>query len=132
MIWWQKSKRFSRVNQPCSLFTLLSKTGNPAGVVGTMPQQDAASKAVVKPYLDPALIVQRVMGERCLADDYLPADVDDFKIGDVRAMKPTDGVIVVRYSVRVSETLSDSMQFMGKDKAPRLMLLHWSGTDSRW
>jgi hypothetical protein len=115
-----------------AFFALLSETGSPAGTVGTTPQQDAASKALVKLYLDPALVVQRATGERYVAADYLPADVDDFKIGDVRVTRPADGVIVARYSVRLTETLPDSAQVMGKDKAPRLTVFHWSASDARW
>ena len=115
-----------------AFFALLSETGSPAGTVGTTAQQDAASKALVKPYLDSALIVQRATGERYIAADYLPADVDDFKIGDVRVAQPADGVIVVRYSVRVTETLPEAALVMGKDKAPRMTVFHWNVADGRW
>ena len=84
-----------------------------------MLQQDAASKSLVKPYLDPAPIVQKAIGERCIAADDRPADVDDFKIGDVRVTNPADGVIVVRYIVRAAEVPPGSAQAMATDKAPR-------------
>lgn len=115
-----------------AFFDLLSHTGSPAGVVGTTPEQDAASKALVRPYLDPAFLLQRASGERYTAQTYLPADVDRFEIGDVRTTRPADGVQVVRYSVRTTQTLPDSALVMSKDKAPRLTVFHWSAADSRW
>ena len=67
-----------------AFFYLLSATGSPYGTVGTTAEQDEASKALVKPYLDPACQLQRASGERYTAATYLPADVDAFEIGDVR------------------------------------------------
>jgi hypothetical protein len=81
-----------------AFFDLLSNTGSPTGTVGTTPEQDEASKALVKPYLDPAFLLQRASGERYTAENYLPADVDDFRVGDVRETRPVDDVMVVRYS----------------------------------
>ncbi len=115
-----------------AFFDLLSNTGSPTGTVGTTAEQDEASKALVKPFLDPAFQLQRASGERYIADTYLPADVDDFEIGDVREARPADDVVVVRYSVRTTETLPDAALFMSKDKAPRLTAFHWSDSDSQW
>ena len=115
-----------------AFFDLLSNTGSPTGTVGTTPEQDEASKALVKPYLDPAFQLQRASGERYTAENYLPADVDEYKIGDVRETRPADDVMVVRYSVRVVQDLPDAALVMSKDKAPRLTAFQWSETDSRW
>lgn len=115
-----------------AFFDLLSKTGSPAGTVGTTAEQDEASKALVKPYLDPAFQLQRSSGERYTATTYLPADVDDFEIGDVRETRPADDVLVVRYSVRATQTLPDAALVMSKDKAPRLTVFHWSSSDNDW
>ena len=115
-----------------AFFDLLSSTGSPTGTVGTTADQDEASKTLVKPYLDPAFLLQRSSGERYVAETYLPADVDDFEIGDVRETRPDDDVMVVRYSVRSTETLPDAALVMSKDKAPRLTVFHWSDADSRW
>jgi hypothetical protein len=115
-----------------AFFDLLSNTGSPAGTVGTTAEQDEASKALVKPYLDPAFLLQRASGERYTAENYLPADVDDFELGDVRETRPAEDVVVVRYSVRSTQTLPDAALVMSKDKAPRLTAFHWSETDSRW
>ena len=115
-----------------AFFDLLSNTGSPAGTVGTTAEQDEASKALVKPYLDPAFQLQRSSGERYVAATYLPADVDDFEIGDVREARPSSDVVVVRYSVGTTETLPDAALVMSKDKAPRLTAFHWSEADSRW
>ena len=115
-----------------AFFDLLSNTGSPTGTVGTTAEQDEASKALVKPYLDPAFLLQRASGERYTAENYLPADVDDFEIGDVSETRPTDDVLVARYFIRATETLPTSALVMSKDKAPRLTVFHWSEADSRW
>ena len=77
-----------------AFFDLLSNTGSPTGTVGTTPEQDEASKALVKPYLDPAFLLQRASGERYTAETYLPADVDEFEIGDVTETRAADDVLV--------------------------------------
>lgn len=115
-----------------AFFDLLSSTGSPSGTVGTTAEQDEASKALVKPYLDPAFQLQRASGERYVAATYLPADVDEFEIGDVRETRPGDDVSVVRYSVRATQALPDAALVMSKDKAPRLTVFHWSDSDKRW
>lgn len=115
-----------------AFFDLLSNTGSPTGTVGTTPGEDEASRALVKPYLDPAFLIQRASGERHTAANYVPADVDDFEIGDVRETRPADDVIVARYSVRTSETLPDAALVMSSDKAPRLTVFHWDNADQRW
>lgn len=115
-----------------AFFDLLSNTGSPAGTIGTTAEQDEASKALVKPYLDPAFQLQRSSGERYTAETYIPADVDEFEIGDVRETRPAADVLAVRYSVRAMETLPDAALVMSKDKAPRLTVFHWSDADSRW
>lgn len=115
-----------------AFFDLLSATGSPAGIVGTTPAQDAASKALVKPYLNAAFLMQRATGERATAANYLPADVDRFAIGDVRVTRPADDVYVVRYSVRTMETLPDAALVMSQQKAPRLTVFSWNANDARW
>ena len=115
-----------------AFFDLLSNTGSPAGTVGTTAEQDEASRALVRPYLDPAFQLQRSSGERYTAETYLPADVDNFEIGDVRETRPSEDVLVVRYSVRTTETLPDAALIMSKDKAPRLTVFHWNKAQSRW
>lgn len=115
-----------------AFFDLLSNAGSPTGTVGTTAEQDAASKALVKPFLDTAFQLQRSSGERYVADTYLPAHVDDFEIGDVREARPSEDVLVVRYSVGTTETLPDVGLVMSKDKAPRLTAFHWNEAESRW
>ena len=127
-----KNKSASGQELVKAFFDLLSKSGSPTGIVGTTASQDEASKALVKPYLDPAFLLQRATGERYIAGTYLPADVDKFEVGDVRMTRPADGVVVVRYSVRTTETLPDAALIMSNSKAPRLTVFHWSSYDSRW
>ncbi len=115
-----------------AFFDLLSKTGGPAGAVGTTAEQDAASKRLIKPYLDPAFQLQRSSGQHYIAETYLPADVDDFEIGEVRETRPAEDVVVVRYFVGASQTLPDAALVMSKDKAARLSVFHWSISDARW
>lgn len=115
-----------------AFFDLLSNTGSPAGNVGTTAEQDEASKVLVKPYLDRAFQLQRASGERYTAENYLPADVEEFEVGDVRETRPAKDVVVVRYSVRATQTLPDAALLLSKDKAPRLTVFHWSHPDSRW
>ena len=115
-----------------AFFYLLSATGSPYGTVGTTAEQDEASKALVKPYLDTAFQLQRASGESYTAATYLPADVDAFEIGDVRETRPADDVLVVRYSIRTTQTLPDAALVMGKDKAPRLTVFHWNASQKIW
>lgn len=115
-----------------AFFDLLSNTGSPSGTVGTTADQDEASRALVKPYLDPAFLVQRASGERYTAENYVPADVDDFEVGDVTQTRPAEDVLVVRYFIRTTETLPTSALVLSKDKAPRLTVFHWSEADHRW
>ena len=115
-----------------AFFDLLSSTGSPSGTVGTTAEQDEASRALVKPYLDSAFLLQRASGERNTVDNYVPADVDEFEIGDVTETRPADDVRVVRYFIRATETLPTSALVMSKDKAPRLTVFHWNSSDSRW
>lgn len=126
------NKNASGVELANAFFELLSKTGSPTGVEGTTADQDKASKALIKPYLDPALLVQRATGERYTFDTYHPADVDEFQVGDLSVTAPAADVRVVRYFVRTTETLPDTALVMSKDKAPRLTVFHWSSADSRW
>ena len=115
-----------------AFFGMLSLVGSPAGTVGTTAEQDKASRDIVEPYLDPAFLLQRASGERYTAQTYVPADVDEFEIGDVRETRPTSDVVVVRYSVRTTQSLPDAALIMSTDKAPRLTVFHWSESDSRW
>lgn len=115
-----------------AFFDLVSNTGSPVGTVGTTAEQDAASKALVRPYLDPAFQIQRSSGERYTAETYLPADVDEYEIGDVREARPAEDILAVRYSVRAVETLPDAALIMSSDKAPRLTVFHWNEAESRW
>lgn len=115
-----------------AFLTLASRTGSPSGTVGTTAEQDEASRALVKPYLDPAFQLQRASGQRYTAENVLPADLDEFEVGDLRETRPAEDLVVVRYSVRASQTLPDAALVMSKDKAPRLTVFHWSASDSRW
>lgn len=115
-----------------AFFDLLSMTGSPTGTVGTTVEQDAASKALVRPYLDAGFQLQRASGERYTDESYIPADVDDFELGDVRETRPSEEVVVVRYSIRATETEPDKALVLSNEKAPRLTVFHWNSTESMW
>lgn len=92
----------------------------------------AEAQATVKPYLDPAFQLQRASGKRYTADNYVPAAVEAFSIGDARESQPAAGVMVVRYSVRARETAPDTALVMAADKAPRITVFRWSDAASHW
>jgi len=98
----------------------------------TVAGKAEAPNAVVRPYLDPAFILQRASGKRYIADSYVPPLIEGYAIGDVRETRPAPDVIVLRYSVRVAETAPDTELVMSDDKAPRLTVFHWSEEASRW
>jgi len=100
-----------------AFFDLLPNSGSPTGTMGTTAEQNEASKALVKPYLDPAFLLQRASGERYTAENYLPADVDGFELGDVTETRPADDVLVARYFIRATETLPTTALVMSKNKA---------------
>jgi hypothetical protein len=115
-----------------AFFDLLSDPGKTAEVVGAKATQAQPPNALVRPYLDPAFVLQRASGERYVAETYMPASVEKFAIGDVRTTQPAEGVIVVRYSVRATETTPDTALIMSKSKAPRLTVFHWNPAANRW
>jgi hypothetical protein len=92
----------------------------------------AAPNDFVKPYLDPAFILQRASGKRYTADNYIPPLIDGYDISDVRETRPAPDVMVLRYAVRAAETAPDTALVMSTDKAPRLTVFHWSEKASRW
>ena len=92
----------------------------------------AESQAFVKPYLDSAFLLQRASGKRYLVDTYVPPAIEGFEISDVRATRPSDEVMVVRYAVRTEETAPDTALIMSREKAPRITVFHWEESDHRW
>ncbi len=98
----------------------------------TAAGKESNANSVVRPYLDPAFILQRASGKRYTADNYVPPLIESYEVGDVRETRPAPDVMVLRYSVRAAETASDTAVVMGKDKAPRLTVLLWNDKASRW
>jgi len=115
-----------------AFFDMLSMTGSPTGTIGTTAEQDKASIALVKPYLDVGFQIQRASGERYTAETYLPSDVDDYEFGDLRETRPSQDVVVVRYSIRATATLPDKALVLSSDRAPRLTVFHWNSSASMW
>jgi hypothetical protein len=115
-----------------AFFELLSLTGSRSGIIGTTPEQDAASVGLVAPFLDPAFLLQRASGERYMAFNYMPSDIDAFEISDLRETRPSANVIVVRYAVSAIATTPDTGMVMSADKAPRLTVFRWNEERKRW
>lgn len=98
----------------------------------TTAGRESNSNTFVRPYLDPAFVLQRASGKRYTADNYVPPLIQSYEVGDVRETRPSPNVMVLRYSVRAAETAPDTALIMGKDKAPRLTVLLWNDEASRW
>ena len=98
----------------------------------TAAGKENSANAFVRPYLDPAFILQRASGKRYTADNYVPPLIQSYEVGDVRETRPAPDVMVLRYSVRAEETAPDTALVMGTEKAPRLTVFHWNGKESRW
>lgn len=91
-----------------------------------------APNLFIRPYLDPAFILQRASGKRYVAENYVPPLIRGYEIGDVRETRPAPDVMILRYSVRAAETAPDTALVMSSDKAPRLTVFRWNGKASRW
>lgn len=91
-----------------------------------------APNAFIRPYLDPAFILQRASGKRYIADSYVPPLITGYEIGDVRETRPAPDVMVLRYSIRAAETAPDTELVMSSAKAPRLTVFRWNDKASRW
>jgi hypothetical protein len=116
-----------------AFFGLLSRTGSPTGVTGTTPAQDAASRALVRPYLNAAFQSQQASGERYDAAHYMPTDIDAFAISAVHQTRPAPDLIVVRYAVSTpGATAPDRAVVLADAPAPRLTVFRWNATGSRW
>jgi ketosteroid isomerase-like protein len=114
-------------------FALLEKTGSAAGVLEVSPDEAARGAELVKPYLDPAFQLQRSTGQRYTRESYLPSDIDQFEISDVRATKPREGVQVLRYTTRTpGATLPDQGVVLSDELMPRLTVLRWDDELGRW
>ncbi|NQU36136.1 MAG: hypothetical protein HQ526_00895, partial [Actinobacteria bacterium] len=89
--------------------------------------------ALVQPYLDPAFQVQRASGQRYLASDYVPPDVDTFEISNVVATEPTDDIKVVRYGVSTpGATIPDSSIVFSSEISPRISVFRWNEDRGHW
>lgn len=116
-----------------AFYALLSQTGSPTGVIGTTPAQDAASRALVRPYLDPAFQSQQAAGERHDATLFMPTDVDDYDVSSVRETRPAPDLVVVRYVVATrGATAPDRAVVLGDAPAPRLTVFRWNAAGGTW
>lgn len=116
-----------------AFFKLLQATGSPTGVVGTTAEQDQASRALVAPFLDPAFQCQHANGKLYVASDYMPSDIDQFEIRDLKSTQPVAGVLVTRYHVSVpGATQPGGNLFMSDQLKPRLTVFHWDDKAKLW
>jgi len=113
-------------------FDLLSKTGSPAGTLGTSREQNEASRKLVMPYLDPGFQLQRSTGQRYTAETFIPADIDYYALDQIQVTRPTKDIVVARYFARTTEALPGEEVVMSEKEAPRLTVFHWSSSESRW
>jgi hypothetical protein len=114
-------------------FGLLSLTGREAGDAAETPEEVAASKQLVQPYLDPAFTLVRANGQRYTAGTYVPLDVDAFEVSDVVVTEPRDDIRVLRYFVtEPGATAPDSGVVMGDGKAPRISVFRWDEERGHW
>ena len=116
-----------------AFFSLLQATGTPTAELNMTKDQIRKAQADVEPFLDPAFQLVRANGQRYLEDNYVPADVDEFEIRDVVTTSPTDGVVVVRYSVRApGETAPDAGVLLSDTWQPRISTFHWDEAANQW
>ena len=114
-------------------FGLLAATGSGTGTVTATPEEVRAGAELVKSYLDPAFQLQRASGERYLASNYVPTDIDRFKVSNVVVTNPREGVKVVRYVVRTPRaTTPDSSTVLSSEALPRLSVFRWDEGSGHW
>lgn len=114
-------------------FELLSSTGSPEGTLEVSPEEAVRGTELIRPYLDPAFQLQRSTGQRYTRDDYIPSDIDQFEIADLRVTEPRDGVMILRYATRTpGATLPDSSMVMSDELQPRLTVVRWDEELGRW
>jgi hypothetical protein len=114
-------------------FELLSLTGSSEGITEVSPEQAVEGAKLVRPYLDPAFQLQRATGQRHTRDDYVPSDIDEFEISNVRETVPREGLKVLRYSVAtIAATALDQGVVMSDELAPRLTVVRWDQDLGRW
>ena len=107
-------------------------TGDRQGSIAITPQQTAAIKALVEPYLDNSAMIQRANGRRYNKSSYVPAYTDNFIISDVQVTKPSNGIVVARYNKQSRQALPDSGTLMSLNKTPRLTVFRWNPNTWNW
>lgn len=109
-------------------FTLLTIASD-----GRTEGGDADPAAAIEPYLDPAFQLQRASGERYVATDFVPAQVEAFTIQNVRETRPAANLVVARYAVRAIEsTAADTSMVLSDELAPRLSVFRWDEDVASW
>jgi hypothetical protein len=113
-------------------FALLSTTGDAAGTEGSKAERDARAAGVILPTLDPAFQLQRAAGERYVLSSYVPTDIEEFALENVRETRPSDDLMVVRYSLRAPGTTADTSVVLSDELLPRLTVFHRDPATSQW
>lgn len=114
-------------------FEFLASTGSPEGTVEVSPEDAVAAAALTKPYLDPAFQLQRATGQRYTREDYIPSDIDAFRVSNVSVTEPREDLKVIRYAVQTTAaTVPDAGLVMSDVLAPRLTLMRWDAEQGHW
>ena len=114
-------------------FGLLTRTGRGAGEVATSAEEVEAGMAIMRPYLDPAFILQRASGQRYTAGTYVPLDIDDFELSDFVVTEPREDIRVIRYFVsQPGATAPDAGVILSAEKAPRISVFRWDAELGHW
>ena len=107
-------------------------TGKKQGSIAITPQQTAAIKALVEPYLDNSAMIQRANGRRYNKSNFVPAYTDRFALSDVHITKPSNDLVVARYNEQSRQVLPDSGTLMSLNKTPRLTVFRWDPNAWNW
>ena len=111
---------------------LVGETGSDSSITAT-PAQVRKGIAYVRPYLDPAFRLQRAGGERYALNNYVPLDIDAFKVTDVVVTEPRDDIKVVRYRLSTpGATAPDTDRVLTGETRPQLAVFKWDEQRGHW
>jgi hypothetical protein len=115
-------------------FTMLalSRAGGETATPAASGQDDPA-RAFVGVVLDPAFQLVRAAGERYVAETYVPVELSNFTISDVRETRPADDLVVARYAIQIEGEIAPDTSLVLSDSAePRLSVFHWDDAAGQW
>ena len=114
-------------------FELLSRTGNQHGIAESRVDEIRQSQLLIGPYLDEAFQAVRSSGQRYGKTNFVPIDIDQFKIRNISLSRPSSGVIVARYQVALTGATEPAQNLVMSDAwAPRLTVFKWNAKIKQW